>query len=83
MAADKFKSQPNGLLSPQNADRIVAKLTKMRGAALKVGQMLSIQDSNMIPQQVQSIMRRVQNNANYMLDRQLNVIISNNRMCLK
>lgn len=31
------------LLSPGNIERLVAKLSKMRGAALKLGQMLSFQ----------------------------------------
>ena len=75
MATEKFTSQQSRLLSPKNTDLIVEKLTKMRGAALKLGQMLSIQDSTMIPEHVQSIMRRVQNNANYMLDRQLETVL--------
>jgi hypothetical protein len=33
----------NLLLNAQNVERIVDKLSKMRGAALKIGQMLSIQ----------------------------------------
>ena len=74
MAAGKITS--NNFLNFENVDRIVEKLTKMRGAALKVGQMLSIQDSELIPKEIQQIMKRVQNNANYMLDRQLDVIIA-------
>lgn len=31
------------LLSPANVERLVAKLSKMRGAALKLGQMMSFQ----------------------------------------
>ncbi|EFE38170.1 hypothetical protein TRV_07175 [Trichophyton verrucosum HKI 0517] len=34
------------LLSPANIERLVAKLSKMRGAALKLGQMLSLQGPN-------------------------------------
>ena len=39
------KGQGNGqlFLSPRNVERLVAKLSKMRGAALKLGQMMSIQ----------------------------------------
>lgn len=37
------------LLSEANVHRLVDKLTKMRGAALKLGQFMSIQGSNSVP----------------------------------
>ncbi|GAA99495.1 uncharacterized protein L969DRAFT_93954 [Mixia osmundae IAM 14324] len=54
------------LLSPSNIRRLVDKLTRMRGAALKLGQFMSIQDSAMLPPQLEQILLQVQNNANYM-----------------
>ena len=55
------------IFTPQNTEKIVARLTRMRGAALKLGQMLSIQDNNkLFPSQVEHIIARVQNSANYM-----------------
>ncbi|KAJ2489544.1 hypothetical protein IWW37_003890 [Coemansia sp. RSA 2050] len=51
-------------LTRANIDRIVSKLSKMRGAALKLGQMLSIQDSSMSPE-IAQVLQRVQNSANY------------------
>ena len=53
-------------LSPRNVDRLVDKLTTMRGAALKLGQFLSIQDSNALPPQVEEVLLRVQDTAHYM-----------------
>ncbi|KAJ2772544.1 hypothetical protein IWQ56_001331 [Coemansia nantahalensis] len=53
------------LLSRANIDRIVGKLSKMRGAALKLGQMLSIQDSKGISPEIAEVLQRVQNGANY------------------
>jgi len=38
--------QPGLLLSEANVERLVSKLSKMRGAALKLGQFLSIQGEN-------------------------------------
>lgn len=35
----------SSMLSASNMDRLVAKLSKMRGAALKLGQMMSFQGS--------------------------------------
>ena len=37
-----------------NAERLADALCRMRGAALKLGQMLSIQDENMLPPQVRT-----------------------------
>ncbi|KAJ2405008.1 hypothetical protein GGF41_007130, partial [Coemansia sp. RSA 2531] len=52
-------------LTRANIDRIVSKLSKMRGAALKLGQMLSIQDSNNMSPEIAQVLQRVQNSANY------------------
>lgn len=54
------------MLSPGNMERLVAKLSRMRGAALKFGQMLSFQDSKMLPGPIQEVMQRVQDRADYM-----------------
>jgi aarF domain-containing kinase len=74
------------LLSQSNIERIVEKLTKMRGAALKLGQMLSIQgipalnlileDNAAMPVELQEILQRVQNNANHMPEHQLRKVLS-------
>ena len=59
---------PNGsiLLSAGNMERLVAKLSKMRGAALKLGQMVSFQDSKMLPEPIHDVLQRVQDSADYM-----------------
>ncbi|KAI9142514.1 ABC1 family-domain-containing protein [Paraphysoderma sedebokerense] len=59
------------LLSEANIERIVAKLSEMRGAALKLGQIISIQDSNVMPKQIEELLSKVQNSANYMPKRQM------------
>jgi len=56
----------NVVLTEANMERIVETLCKVRGAALKLGQMLSIQDNNFIPAQVQHIFDRVRSNADFM-----------------
>ncbi|GAA5825951.1 hypothetical protein JCM3770_001180 [Rhodotorula araucariae] len=53
-------------MSEANLERLVGKLAKMRGAALKLGQFLSIQDTKQLPPQLEAILQRVQNSANYM-----------------
>ncbi|XP_066929287.1 atypical kinase COQ8B, mitochondrial-like [Clytia hemisphaerica] len=63
----------NVVLTEANMERIVETLCKVRGAALKLGQMLSIQDNNFIPAQVQHIFDRVRSNADFMPKWQIQV----------
>lgn len=64
------------LLSDANVERIVNKFSKMRGAALKLGQLMSFQDEKVLPPQLYTILSRVQNSANYMPPRQLNRLMA-------
>ena len=41
-----------GYLTEKNAETLADALCRMRGAALKLGQMISIQDENVLPPQV-------------------------------
>ncbi|XP_040161067.1 atypical kinase COQ8B, mitochondrial [Anopheles arabiensis] len=59
------------LFSPTNAERIVDTLCKVRGAALKLGQILSIQDSNIVSPQLVKAFERVRQAADYMPDWQV------------
>ncbi|KAI1391042.1 ABC1-domain-containing protein [Hypoxylon trugodes] len=54
------------LFSAGNMERLVAKLSRMRGAALKLGQMMSFQDAKMLPGPIQEVLQRVQDRADYM-----------------
>ena len=54
------------MLSSANMERLVAKLSRMRGAALKLGQMMSFQDAKMLPAPIQEVLQRVQDRADYM-----------------
>ncbi|KAF9113592.1 hypothetical protein BGX27_001240 [Mortierella sp. AM989] len=63
-------------LTPANMDRLVNKLTKMRGAALKLGQMLSIQDNKLLSPEVEEVLLRVQNSANFMPEKQMRRVMS-------
>ncbi|KAJ2637457.1 hypothetical protein IW137_003806, partial [Coemansia sp. RSA 1287] len=62
---DSQSSSTSVFLTRANVDRIVTKLTRMRGAALKLGQMLSIQDSKSMSPEIAEVLQRVQNSANY------------------
>tara|TARA_R110002003_G_scaffold95_1_gene7229 strand:- start:2978 stop:4405 length:1428 start_codon:yes stop_codon:yes gene_type:complete len=66
------------MLSPGNIEILVAKLSKMRGAALKLGQMISIQDMKMLPPQIHDVLQRVQDSADYMPASQRNKVLVQN-----
>eukprot|EP00544_Gedaniella_sp_CCMP2646_P011286 CAMPEP_0202491856 /NCGR_PEP_ID=MMETSP1361-20130828/8783_1 /ASSEMBLY_ACC=CAM_ASM_000849 /TAXON_ID=210615 /ORGANISM="Staurosira complex sp., Strain CCMP2646" /LENGTH=596 /DNA_ID=CAMNT_0049121975 /DNA_START=45 /DNA_END=1835 /DNA_ORIENTATION=- len=61
--------------SNANADRLAATLCRMRGAALKLGQMLSIQDETLLPPALARALEKVRQGAdampNYQLEAQL------------
>ncbi|XP_023364014.1 atypical kinase COQ8B, mitochondrial [Otolemur garnettii] len=62
--SSQLSSSP--FLSEANAERIVQTLCTVRGAALKLGQMLSIQDNSFISPQLQRIFERVRQSADFM-----------------
>ncbi|KAL8756577.1 MAG: hypothetical protein Q9199_002858 [Rusavskia elegans] len=64
------------MLSAGNMERLVAKLSKMRGAALKLGQMMSFQDSKMLPAPIHQVLQRVQDSADYMPASQRNRVLA-------
>ncbi|KAK9730657.1 ABC1 atypical kinase-like domain [Popillia japonica] len=56
----------NPLLTEANMERIVDTLCKVRGAALKLGQILSIQDDTVINPQLAKALERVRKSADFM-----------------
>jgi aarF domain-containing kinase len=64
-------------LTEANAERIVDTLCRVRGAALKLGQILSIQDNTLINPQLQKVFERVRHSADFMPDWQMEVMINN------
>lgn len=66
------------LLNERNVEILVNKLTQMRGAALKMGQMLSFQDSKLIDPRVSQILERVRDGAHSMPEKQLEQVMVKN-----
>ena len=58
-------------ISDANAERLAEALCRMRGAALKLGQMLSLQDDGMLPSPLAKALDRVKQAADYMPKHQL------------
>ncbi|SMN22879.1 similar to Saccharomyces cerevisiae YGL119W COQ8 Protein required for ubiquinone (coenzyme Q) biosynthesis and for respiratory growth [Maudiozyma saulgeensis] len=76
VAKGKSPQWKSMILSDANIDRITAKFSQMRGAALKIGQMMSFQDEKLLPRELYEILSRVQNSANYMPKRQLERVMT-------
>ncbi|XP_015595838.1 atypical kinase COQ8B, mitochondrial [Cephus cinctus] len=79
----KLKEQSVGqtvdsmFLSQANAERIVETLCKVRGAALKIGQILSIQDNSIISPHLQKAFERVRQSADFMPAWQVQKVLTN------
>lgn len=64
--------EPTQGLSEASAEKLAESLCKMRGAALKLGQMLSIQDNSKLSPTLSKALDRVRQSADYMPFKQLN-----------
>ncbi|OIT33154.1 protein abc transporter 1, mitochondrial [Nicotiana attenuata] len=62
-------------LSEKNAERLALALCRMRGAALKLGQMLSIQDESVVPAPILAALDIVRQGADVMPRSQLNQVL--------
>lgn len=65
----------SSFMTEDNAERLANALCRMRGAALKLGQMLSIQDENVLPKQFQTALERVRAGADVMPRKQLEQVL--------
>ena len=53
----------NLLLTPANAHRVAEQLSKLRGAAMKVGQLLSMDAGDLLPPEIAAILARLRSDA--------------------
>jgi predicted unusual protein kinase regulating ubiquinone biosynthesis (AarF/ABC1/UbiB family) len=54
------------LLTPDNAARLADKLSQLRGAAMKVGQLLSMEAGELLPPEFTQVLARLRENAHFM-----------------
>ncbi|XP_021717795.1 LOW QUALITY PROTEIN: protein ABC transporter 1, mitochondrial-like [Chenopodium quinoa] len=66
---------PSSFLSEKNAERLALALCRMRGAALKIGQMLSIQDESLVPAPILAALEIVRQGADVMPRSQINQVL--------
>jgi predicted unusual protein kinase regulating ubiquinone biosynthesis (AarF/ABC1/UbiB family) len=75
LAQGKRLSLENLLLTPANAHRLTHRLSEMRGAAMKVGQLLSMDSGQILPPELSEILGRLRQNAHQMPSTQVDSVL--------
>lgn len=76
LASGRRPDLPNLLLTPSNALRLTAGLSHMRGAALKLGQMLSMDTGIVLSPQWTGILATLRDGATHMPPKQLQAVLN-------
>ena len=63
------------LLTPSNARRVTDQLSRLRGAAMKLGQMLSLDPGDVLPPELTAILGQLRDNAHFMPAHQLQMVL--------
>lgn len=63
------------LLTPANAQRVTRRLSEMRGAAMKVGQLLSMDSGQILPPELSDILARLRDGAQQMPSTQVTAVL--------
>ena len=66
------------LLTPANVNRLTEQLARMRGAAMKVGQLMSMDTGDMLPPELADILARLRAEAHPMPPKQLRSVLDRN-----
>lgn len=69
-------SMRNLLLTPGNVARVAEQLAQMRGAAMKMGQLVSMDSGEMLPPELAQIMARLRDDAHFMPPAQLKRVLN-------
>lgn len=76
LAAGKRPRVKDLLLTPKNALRLTRQLAEMRGAAMKLGQILSMDTGDLLPRELADILAALRNAAYAMPDAQLHEVLA-------
>ncbi|MBT8408561.1 MAG: AarF/ABC1/UbiB kinase family protein [Alphaproteobacteria bacterium] len=68
----------NLLVTPNNLRRMADELARMRGAAMKIGQLMSMDAGDVLPPELAEILARLRNDAHFMPARQLKRVLNAN-----
>lgn len=75
LASGKRPRMSDLMLTPANARKVTGKLAEMRGAAMKLGQLLSMDTGDFVPPELAEILSRLRADAEPMTDAQLSKIL--------
>ncbi|MGA9251728.1 MAG: AarF/ABC1/UbiB kinase family protein [Roseobacter sp.] len=64
------------LLTPRNINRVAEQLAQMRGAAMKIGQLMSMDSGEILPPELAQIMARLRNDTHFMPPAQLKQVLN-------
>jgi predicted unusual protein kinase regulating ubiquinone biosynthesis (AarF/ABC1/UbiB family) len=76
LARGERPSMGDLLLTPANATRVAEQLSHLRGAAMKLGQMVSMDAGDMLPAELATILARLRDNAHHMPPAQLDKVLA-------
>lgn len=76
LAAGKRPKAADLFMTPSNARKLTKQLSNMRGAAMKIGQMISMDSSDFLPREFADILARLRADAQHMPGRQLQQVLS-------
>lgn len=65
------------LLTPRNMTRVAEQLAQMRGAAMKMGQLISMDTGDALPAELSQIFARLRDDAHFMPPQQLRQVLAN------
>ncbi|GGW56871.1 ABC1 kinase family protein [Alishewanella tabrizica] len=77
LAKGQVPAKKDLLLTPANAKRVADQLAHLRGAAMKVGQLLSMDAGDMLPPALADVLARLRSSANPMPVKQLAQVLKN------
>lgn len=64
------------VLTPGNVERLTERLSEMRGAAMKIGQLLSMEAGDLLPPELEATLSRLRAEAHFMPPQQLKTVLS-------
>ena len=76
LADGERPSMRNMMLTPGNVARLTDRLSHLRGAAMKLGQMISLDAGDLLPPELSEIMARLRDNAHRMPPQQLQKVLA-------
>ncbi len=76
LAAGERPRLSDVMLTPGNAMKVANQLAHLRGAAMKLGQMISMDAGDMLPAELSAILSRLRDNATHMPPQQLQKVLA-------